>query len=118
MEQIKYKLGDLVYVVKLSDECIQDFKIDYGSIVSIYHSMDRYHIEQHQIIIGQEDYDDYDCDIMQYEVVTSHKNILDVSFFEVFISIQDALDSIRRRMESSKGHFEAVFDLEVASDTK
>ena len=118
MEQIKYKLGDLVYVVKLSDECIQDFKIDYGSIVSIYHSMDRYHIEQHQIIIGQEDYDDYDCDIMKYEVVTSHKNILDVSFFEVFISIQDALDSIRRRMESRKGHFEAVFDLEVASDTK
>lgn len=118
MEQIKHKLGDLVYVVNQSEECMNDFKIAYGSIVSIHHEMDRYHIDNHQIIIGQEDYDDYDSDALDYEVLISTKKILNVSSYHVFTSIQDALDCLRRLMQFRKKRFENVFHLKVASDTE
>ena len=118
MEQIKHKLGDLVYVVQKSDECMQDFKIDYGSIVAIHHEMDRYDIDKHHIIIGQEDYDDYAGDIIEYEVLTSNKEVLNVLSRYVFISIQDALDSIHRTMQFRKERFEYVFNFTVASDTE
>ena len=118
MEQIKHKLGDLVYVVKDINENTQDFKIVYGSIVSIYHEMNRDDIDNYKIIIGQEDYDDYAGDTIEYAVLTSHKTLLSVYYYQVFADIQDALDYIRKRMLSKKEHFEYVFNLEVASDTE
>lgn len=118
MEQIKHKLGDLVYVVKMSEQSMYDFKIAYGSIVSIHHEMDRDDIDKHKIITGQEDYDDYAGDTIQYEVLTSHKDVLDVYYYQLFTCTQDALDYIRKILLSSKNHFEYIFNLEVASDTE
>jgi hypothetical protein len=117
MEQIKHKIGDLVYIVRVSDECMQDFKIAYGSIVSIYHDMN-IDTDEPYIITGQEDYDDYEDDTIEYEVLISTKKILNVFSYHVFSTIQDALDHIRKLMQRRKTRFENVFNLEVASDTE
>jgi hypothetical protein len=114
MEQIKHKLGDLVYIVCDTGNHI-DFNIAYGSIVNIHHKMEEDYRTYLEYI--QED-GEYDCDTLRYDVLTAYNKIVHALSWEVFDTIQDMLDSIRGTMQCRKECFEDFFNLEVASDTE
>ena len=113
MEQIKYKLGDLVYVVCGDDNL--NFQITYGAIVNIHHKMEEDYRTYLEYI--QED-GEYDSDTLRYDVLNAHNKIVNALSWEVFDNIQDALDYIRSTVQRTKICFEDVFNLEVASDTE
>jgi hypothetical protein len=113
MEQIKYKPGDLVYVVCSGGQL--NFQITYGAIVNIHHKMEEDYRTYLEYI--QED-GEYDSDTLRYDVLTACNKIVNALSWEVFDTIQDALDSIRDTMQCTKRTFEDVFNLEVASDTE
>lgn len=113
MEQIKYKLGDLVYVVCGDDNL--NFQITYGAIVNIHHKMEEDYRTYLEYI--QED-GEYDSDTLRYDVLTAYNKIVNALSWEVFDTMQDALDSIRGTMQCIKRDFEGVFHLKVASDTE
>lgn len=113
MEQIKYKLGDLVYVVCGDDNL--NFQITYGVIVNIHHKMEEDYRTYLKYI--QED-GEYDCDTLRYDVITAYNKTVHALGYEVFDTMQDALDFIRGTMQCIKRDFEDVFHLKVASDTK
>lgn len=113
MEQIKYKLGDLVYVVCGDDNL--NFQITYGAIVNIHHKMEEDYRTYLEYI--QED-GEYDSDTLRYDVLNAHNKIVNALSWEVFDNIQDALDYIRSTVQRTKICFEDVFNLEVESDTE
>lgn len=113
MEQIKYKLGDLVYVVCGEDNL--NFQITCGAIVNIHHKMEadyRTYLEDIQVD------GEYDCDTLRYDVLTAYNKTVHALSWEVFATMQDALDYIRDTMQCIKRDFESVFHLKVASDTE
>jgi hypothetical protein len=114
MEQIKHKLGDLVYVV-CDDGNHLDFKITYGVIVNIHHKMEECYRTYLEYI--QED-GEYDCDTLRYDVLNAHNEIVNALSWEVFDTIPDALDVIRGTVQRAKIWFENAFNSEVASDTE
>lgn len=114
MEQIKYKLGDLVYVVSNDGDQL-NFQITYGVIVNIHHKMEEDYRTYLEYI--QED-GEYDSDTLRYDVLNAHNKIVNALSWEVFDNIQDALDHIRSTVQRTKICFEYVFNLKVASDTE
>lgn len=114
MTQIKHKLGDLVYIV-CDEGGLFEFKIAYGAIVNIHHKMDEDYRTYLKYI--QED-GEYDCDLLQYDVLTAYNEIVHAQSWEVFGTIQDALDFTHGAMQRTKKYFENVFNLDVASDTE
>lgn len=113
MEQIKHKLGDLVYVV--CGDYNLNFQITYGAIVNIHHKMEEDYRTYLEYI--QED-GEYDSDTLRYDVLTAYNKTVHALSWEVFGTMQDALDYIRHTMQCIKGDFESVFHLKVASDTE
>ena len=110
MEQIKHKLGDLVYVVCERENCCY---ISYGAIVGIHHKMeDNYRTYLKNI----QEYGEYNLDTLGYDVVTCYDDTIHALSQEVFDTIQDALDCIRRTMKFKKVSFEIFSNVEDASD--
>lgn len=68
MEQIKHKLGDLVYVVTDTTGDEEVFDINYGIITSIQHYVDKGDYDRFPL-----DKEKYEEDYLYYEVLTNSK---------------------------------------------
>jgi hypothetical protein len=112
MEQIKHKLGDLVYVISDPDGNEERFVITYGIVVSISHIMDKSDYDR----FPTEDKEKYEGDYLNYGVLTSSQEVLEVFYCDVFPTVQDALVETSKRLEWSKTAFEHTFKLKNTNE--
>lgn len=113
MEQIKHKLGDLVYVISDTTGVEEVFKIGYGIIVSIKHHVDKSDYDR----FPSQDKEEYEGDFLYYEVLIHSDEVLDVFYCDVFPTLQDALVGMSERLEMAKTDFELAFKLKNINDT-
>lgn len=112
MEQIKHKLGDLVYVICDNKDCCY---ISYGAIVDIHHNMED---DYRTYLKNIQEHGGYNRDTLGYDVFTFYDGTIHALSQDVFDTIQDALDCVSRIMEFKKISFEMFSNIELASDTE